>query len=155
MMPEHPFTETEKLIRCDVINRYNEQSVRLIEFNHFKLWEYLMTNKHGAKITNISLCLWISEEEFLDHEDVYSRSGDVEPVTRIIVDLFDEEYGFSNAITRFVRESETEQVIKIISSHIPNSISDSDDCQIQTFKGYSVTQHRHMTTRPMIMGLEE
>ena len=90
----------------------------------------------------------------MEHEDVYSRSGDVEPVTRIIVDLFDEEYGFSNAITRFVRESETEQVIKIISSHIPNNISDSDDCQIQTFSGYGITQHRHMTTRPMIMGLE-
>ena len=154
-MQDHPFTETEKLIRCDVINRYNEQTVRLIEFNNFKLWEYLMTHKHGAKVMNPSLSLWISEEEFQDHEDLYTRSGEAEPVNRIIVDLFDEEYGFSNAITRFVRESETEQVINILNSHLQKNTSGSNDCQIQVFKGHSVTQHKHMTSRPMIMGLEE
>ena len=154
-MAEHPYTDTEKLIRCNVINRYNEQTVRLIEFNHFKLWEYLMTHKHGARINNISLCLWISEDEYQENESIYLRSGEIEPVNRIVVDLFDEEYGFSNAITRFARASETEQVTKILSSHIPEHISNTQDCQIHTFKGYSVIQNKITHTRPMIMGLEE
>jgi hypothetical protein len=155
MLPDHPFEETEKLIRCNVTNKYNEQTVRLVEFNHFKLWEYLMTHKHGARISHISLCLWISEEEYLDHEGIYSRAGDVEPVNRIIVDLFDEEYGFSNAITRFARESETEHVINILRSHVPKQLWGTNDCQLQTYKGYSVTQHKHMPSRPVMLGLEE
>ena len=152
-MHEHPFAETEKLIRCHVTNRYNEQTVRLIEFNNFKLWEYLMTNKHGARINNISLCLWISEAEFNEHENIYSRTGEAESVNRIIVDMYDEEYGFSNAITRFARESETEQVIGILKSHIPSDLC--EDCEVHVYKGFSITQNTHFHARPMIMGLEE
>ncbi len=154
-MYEHPFSATEKLIRCDVINRYNEQSVRLIEFNNFKLWEYMMTHKHGARIKNISLCLWISEQEYEDHENVYSHTGDAEPVNRIIVDLYDEEYGFSNVITRFVRESETDQIIEILKSHLAKQSANMTDAEIQTYKGYSITQTKPSHTRPMMMGLEE
>ena len=154
-MYKHPFSETEKLIRCDVINKYNEQSVRLIEFNHFKLWEYLMTHKHGARIKNISLCLWVSEEEYQDHESVYSHTGEAEPVNRVIVDLYDEEYGFSNIITRFVRASETDQVIAILKSHLARQSTTPADTQIQTFRGYSIIQNKPTHTRPMLMGLEE
>ena len=154
-MYEHPFSATEKLIRCDIINRYNEQSVRLIEFNNFKLWEYMMTHKHGARIKNISLCLWVSEEEYEDHESVYSHTGDAEPVNRVIVDLYDEEYGFSNVITRFVRESETDQIIEILKSHLAKQSATLTDAEIQTYKGYSITQTKPTHTRPMMMGLEE
>ncbi len=154
-MSVHPFPETEKLIRCDVINRHNELTVRLIEFSNFKLWEYLMTHKHGARIKNLSLCLWIAEEEYRDHEGVYSRAGDAEPVNRIIVDLYDEEYGFSNAITRFVRASETEQVTGILKAHLAKQLAQPDDYEIQVFKGFSITQNKPTHTRPMIMGLEE
>lgn len=150
-----PFAETEKLIRCNVLNRYNEQTVRLVEFSNFKLWEYLMTHKHGARINNLSLCLWISEQEFQDNEGLYARTGEIEPVNRIIVDLFDEEYGFSNAITRFARESETERVIEILTSHIPRHLFNTEACQIQTYPGYSIIQNRINNSRAMMLGLEE
>ena len=139
-MPGNPFRAIEKLIRCNVVNRYNEQSIRFIEFNNFKLWEYLMTNKHGIKIGNMSLCLWISDDEFKENESLYLRSGEVEPVNRVVLDLFNEEYGFSNAITRFVRDVETEQVIKILTSHIPTEIVDTDACQVDIYPGYSIIQ---------------
>lgn len=152
-MSDYPFPETEKLIRCDVINRYNEQTVRLIEFNNYKLWEYLMTNKHGARINNISLCLWVSEDEYTEHASIYERTGEAEPVNRVIVDMYDEEYGFSNAITRFVRNSETEQVIDILRSHIPDGLC--HECEVQVFRGFSITQSSNFHARPMMMGLEE
>ena len=139
-MPGNPFRAIEKLIRCNVVNRYNEQSIRFIEFNNFKLWEYLMTNKHSIKIGNMSLCLWISDEEFKENESLYLRSGEVEPVNRVVLDLFNEEYGFSNAITRFVRDVETEQVIKILTSHIPADLVDTDACQVDIYPGYSIIQ---------------
>ncbi len=152
-MPGNPFRAIEKLIRCNVVNRYNEESIRFIEFNNFKLWEYLMTNKHGIKIGNMSLCLWISNEEFQENESLYLRSGEVEPVTRVVVDLFNEEYGFSNAITRFVRDTETEQVIKILTSHIPEDYVNTDICQVDTYAGYSIIQKAN-AERAALLGLE-
>ena len=152
-MPGNPFRAIEKLIRCNVVNRYNEESIRFIEFNNFKLWEYLMTNKHGIKVGNRSLCLWISNEEFQENESLYLRSGEVEPVTRVVVDLFNEEYGFSNAITRFVRDTETEQVIKILTSHIPEDYVNTDICQVDTYAGYSIIQKAN-AERAALLGLE-
>jgi len=155
MITDNPSAETTKLIRCHLVNTYKEQTVRLIEFENFRLWEYLMTNKHGAIINNISLTLWINEDNFKANEELYSRTGDAEEVNRIIVDLYDEEYGFTTAITRFVRSSETDQVKDILSSHIPKELSISNDCHIQVIKGFSITQPHHPSKRPMIMGLED
>lgn len=152
-MPGNPFRAIEKLIRCNVVNRYNEESIRFIEFNNFKLWEYLMTNKHGIKIGSMSLCLWISEEEFKENESLYLRSGEVELVNRVVVDLFNEEYGFSNAITRFVRDTETEQIIKILTSHIPEDLINTDICQVDTYSGYSIIQKANAEPASML-GLE-
>ena len=152
-MSGNPFRAIEKLIRCNVVNRYNEESIRFIEFNNFKLWDYLMTNKHGIKIGNMSWCLWISNEEFQENESLYLRSGEVEPVTRVVVDLFNEEYGFSNAITRFVRDTETEQVIKILTSHIPEDYVNTDICQVDTYAGYSIIQKAN-AERAALLGLE-
>ena len=155
MSDTSPFLHSQKLMRCQVANRYQEGSVRFVELDSFKLWEYLMTHKHADSIKNISLCLWVSEEEYLDHETVYSHTGEAEPVNRVIVDLYDEEYGFSNIITRFVRSSETDQVIDILKSHLARQSTTPADTQIQTFRGYSIIQNKPTHTRPMMMGLEE
>ena len=155
MTDNNPFSDTQKIIRCNVINKYNELSVRMIEFDSFRLWEYLMTHKHGASIKDVTLCLWVSEDEYHEHQNIYERSGEAEPVNRIIIDLFDEEYGFSHAITRFVRVAETEQVIQILTSHMPENLCGSDDCRVQTYAGYLITQtQRQHSKRPMLMGLD-
>ena len=152
-MTGNPFRSVEKLIRCNVINRYNEESIRFIELSNFKLWEYLMTNKHGIKIGNMSLCLWVSDEEFKENENLYLHSGEVENVNRVVVDMFNEEYGFSNAITRFVRGSETDQVIKILTSHVPKEMVNTDTCQVDTYQGYSIVKKAN-AERSALLGLE-
>jgi hypothetical protein len=147
-----PYNETEKLIRCNVTNRYNEQSIRLIELSSFQLWEYLMTHKHGARISDVTLCLWLSSQEFEDHESIYSRAGEAEAVNRVVVDLFDEEYGFSNPVIRYVRASETEQIKKILTSHLPEAIRNSDNCGIYTHEGFSIIQHQHIDRGSFLTG---
>ncbi len=149
------FNDTEKLISCTVTNRYKEQSVRLIELANFKLWEYLMTSKHGARINEINLCLWLSHEEYMLNESIYSRSGDATAVNRVIVDLFDEEYGFSNPVVRYVRANETEQIIKILTSHISRQVQESDNCNIFVHEGYNITQRQHIEKGAFRKGLEE
>ncbi len=149
-----PDLETEKLIRCNVATDNKKQTVRFIELNNFRLWEHLMISKHEASISDAMLCLWMNKDEFADNENIYSHAEKTEPVNRIVVELFDEEYGFSNTVTRFVRAPETESVIEILKSHIPDIVSDSELSQIQVYEGHTVEQILHNPKRPMILGLD-
>lgn len=149
-----PFTESQKLVRCDVINRYREASIRLVEIDAFKLWQYLMTHKHGLQVTNPSLCLWVSQTEYEDNEAIFERAGDVEAVDRVVVELFDAEYGFSQTSIRYTRNHETEHMVKILKSHVPEALRDSDSCSVEVIPGMVVQQWHARATRPMILGLE-
>ena len=51
--------DSQKLIRCHVSSAGGVPSARFIEFEVFKLWQYMMTTKHNLDITDISLCLWV------------------------------------------------------------------------------------------------
>ena len=116
--------------------------------------DLLMKTKHGLKITDPRLCLWVHEDEFDDHAAVFERAGDVEPVNRIVVDLFDGEYGFSQTITRYARDVETTRVVDILRSHIPPELSTSDACNIEVIPGHVVQQSSYRAERGMLMGLQ-
>lgn len=153
-MSESIYHETHKLIRCSVVNNEGKSSVRLIEIEAFKMWEYLMSNKHGLQINDPMLCLWLTEEEYKDNAMIFQRSGEVEAVNKIIVDIFDSEYGFSHTIERYALDEETDQVIEILRSHIPNHVTEADACGIVINKGVIVQQWHHTQCRPAILGLE-
>lgn len=154
MSGNSPFHDSQKLVRCEVLNRYQETSTRFVEIDAFKLWEYLMINKHGLKVGRPTPCLWIDGEEYQRSANVFERSGDVEPVNRIVVDLFDDEYGFSQTTVRYVREAETGQVVEILKSHIHARLCDTDACQIDIIPGQVVQQRRLNARRGVMMGLE-
>jgi len=149
-----PFHESQKLIRCQVTNRYQETSTRFIEIGAFKLWEYMMTNKHGLKVGEPSLCLWVDDSEYENNANVFDRAGDVEQVNRIVVELFDQEYGFSQTTTRYARISETDQVLDILRSHIPPELCSSEACSIDVICGRVVQQWHPNARRNILMGLE-
>lgn len=149
-----PFHESQKLMRCQVANRYQEASVRYIELNAYKLWEYLMTHKHGLKIGEPTLCLWVDSDAYERNANVFDRAGEVEAVNRIVVDLFDVEYGFSQTVTRYARAGETERVVEILRSHIPEQLRDSDACQIEVIDGRVVAHLPHRASRKALLGLE-
>ena len=154
MPDKSPFHESQKLVRCEVVNRYRESSVRFIEIGSFKLWEYLMTSKHGLKVGDPQLCLWIDDGEYQANANVFDRAGDIEEVDRILVELFDREYGFSQTSTRYARRSETQQVLAILRSHIPPEMRDSDACTIDVIHGYVIQQWQAKAGRNILMGLE-
>jgi hypothetical protein len=154
MSSQSPFHESQKLVRCRVVNRYQETSIRFVEIDAFKLWEYLMTNKHGLKVGEPSLCLWVDDEEYQHNAGVFDRAGDVEAVNRIVVDMFDAEYGFSQTTTRYARAGESEQVVDILRSHIPPELRDSESCNIMVITGHAVHQSHPQTHRSVLMGLK-
>ncbi|MCB1802720.1 MAG: hypothetical protein KDI82_13600 [Gammaproteobacteria bacterium] len=151
---DSPFHLSQKLMRCEVVNRYHESSVRFVELDAFKLWQYLMSNKHGMKVGEPTLCLWVDADEYARNANVFDRAGGVEAVNRIVVDLFDAEYGFSQTITRYARAGETGQVTTILRSHIPDGLCDSDACQITVIEGRVVAHLPHRASRKALMGLE-
>ncbi len=154
-MPDSsPFHESQKLVRCQVVNRYQESSIRFVEIGAFKLWEYLMTNKHGLRVGDPGLCLWIADNEYQANANVFDRAGSVEEVDRIVVELFDREYGFSHTSTRYARRNETERVLTILRSHIPPELRDSDSCSIDVVHGHVVQQFHPSASRNILTGLE-
>ena len=148
-----PFDASQKLVRCDVVNRYREASVRLVEIDQFKMWEYLMTHKHGLQVTNPTLCLWVGQRTFDQNRTIFERSGETEEVDKILLELFDEEYGFSQTSVRYVRRAETDQIKRILLSHVPQHLRDSDACSIQVIHGTTVQHHNARSDRPMLTGL--
>lgn len=151
---DSPFHYSQKLMRCEVVNRYHESSVRFVELDAFKLWQYLISNKHGMKVGEPTLCLWVDGDEYARNANVFDRAGGVEAVNRIVVDLFDVEYGFSQTITRYARAGETDQVVSILRSHIPAGLCDTDACQITIIEGRVVAHLPHRASRKALMGLE-
>ena len=154
MPDKSPFYESQKLVRCQVANRYQEASIRFVEIGAFRLWEYLMTTKHGLKVGEPSLCLWIDDSEYEVNASVFDRAGEVEEVNRIVVELFDREYGFSQTTTRYARTSETDQVLDILRSHIPPELCDSESCTIDIVSGRVVQKWHPNARRNILMGLE-
>jgi len=154
MQDSSPFHESQKLVRCEVVNRYQEASVRFVEIDAFKLWKYLMTAKHGLKVGEPSLCLWIADQEYQRNVNVFERAGEAEPVDRIVVDLFDREYGFSQTTTRYARAAESDKVMEILRSHIPAGLCNSDACNIDVINGRIVQQTHPKASRSILMGLQ-
>lgn len=149
-----PFHASQKLMRCRVANRYQETSVRFVELDAYKLWEYLMTHKHGLRIDEPTLCLWVDAADYAYNANVFDRAGEVESVNRIVVDLFDAEYRFSQTITRYARSSESDRVVEILRSHIPDELCESDACQIAVVEGCVVQHLPAQASRAVLTGLE-
>ena len=155
MDDKHNSRKSAKLIRCNVTNSNGERSVRHVFLDEFPLWEHLMVSKHDATVSDVSLCLWVSESEFSRNENIYQHAANHEKVDRIVVDLFDEEFGFSNTITRFVKSDECDRVREIILSHIPADRRKADLCEISVVSGTCVQKHRHCPDREIILGMHE
>jgi hypothetical protein len=152
---KHDYDRSIKLIRCTVTNHLGEESVRHVFLDEFLLWEHLMISKHGAAIDDVSLGLWVSDDEFSRRQNIYQHAGDLEKVDRIVVDLFDAEYGFSNTVTRFVLSEECEQVREIILSHIPLDRRRAEFCQISVLSGICVRKFQHFPGREITLGMYE
>ena len=49
------------LVRCLVRNQQNELSTRYIERSHFRMWQFLMANRHRLTVEQAAVCLWLPE----------------------------------------------------------------------------------------------
>ncbi|MFT4797053.1 MAG: hypothetical protein ACJAYE_000731 [Candidatus Azotimanducaceae bacterium] len=129
--------ESSQLVKCLVQNPAQQTSYRLIERESFDLWHYLVSTKHNIKLLETSLCMWLSNKEFIAKEDIYLRAGSVEQADRIMLMVFDETGNFANT-TRYVLSDDSTQLENILISHVPLTQRKEAQYTMQRDNGYLV-----------------
>jgi len=143
----------QKLIRCRMVNREKETSIRYVTLEYFLLWEYMMQTRHGFTFEEYSLCMWVSEEEFEKKPDLYSHSGELEAVNRFNIEIYDENYHYTYHVARFVRENETDDFKDIVLTHVPAEVRGSDRFQMSVVPGYCIVKDKAADKERFVLGL--
>jgi len=145
---------SQKLIRCQVVSKKNKaESLRFIELEHFKLWAYMMFHKHGMRIKDASLWLWVKERDFLERREIYSRFPEVEEVNRIELLLFDELNGFSHTVSRYALKEESHILEKVLLKHLASDLAAAANYEMKTLRGYCIKSGKHFDK--MVLGLSD
>ncbi len=145
--------DSQKLIRCNVSSVNGVPTVRFIEFEVFKLWQYMMLNKHKLTISDISLCLWVNEIEFKQKEELYTRSGEIESVHRIAVSIFDSKNGFSHVSSRYALDQDVNKVRGLLLSHIPDSFTVKKSFEVEIYPGKVIEKGKISGLNEIVLGL--
>ncbi len=138
IMPHSTPLHRHVLVRCEVINRDDVASVRFVEQDHFRLWQYMMANKHNLIVQGAAPCLWLPEAEYTANSTMFESAGACEAVTRLTFAIYDHYSGLCNTLQRFVPLAETEQVSELLLRRISPDIGGSDDFVMEQQRGYAV-----------------
>ncbi len=147
IMPQSTPLHRHVLVRCEVVNRDSVASIRFVEQDHFRLWQYMMANKHDLIVQSAAPCLWLPEAEYAANATVFDNAGSCEAVTRLTFAVYDQESGLCNTLQRFVPLAETDQLSELLLRRISPDISGSDDFVMEQQRGYAVIKAGADVTR--------
>jgi hypothetical protein len=139
-MPQSTASHRHVLVRCSVINRDAVTSVRFIEHDHFRLWQYMMANKHDLVVQDAAPCLWLPDAEYASNSTVFDHAGICEPVTRLTFAIYDHASGLCNTMQRFVPMDETDQLRELLLQRVPPDLRASDDFVMEQRRGYAIVK---------------
>ena len=128
------------LVRCEVTNRSGESSVRFVEHALFRLWQYMMANKHDILVKNAELCLWLPEAEWRAQSDLFQRAGESHEVHRISFAIFEPVTGLCNTLQRFTASSDSAQLQKILLERIPADLRSTGDFAMELDEGHAIVR---------------
>ena len=126
------------LVRCQVRNRDDELSLRFVEHSLFRLWQYMMANKHDILVHDASVCLWLPEAELQAQPELFQRAGEVDEVQRISFAIYDKETGFCSTLQRFVAAADATRVQELLLRRIPSEAKRTGDFAMELESGYTV-----------------
>ena len=130
--------ENQKLIRCKLTGTGGQAQTRLVEFELFKLWQFMMQSKHSFDVSDLTMCLWVNEADFKAKQNLYERSGELLAVDKITVSIFDQRNGFTHVTNRFALTDDTDHVKQILLSHVPKTLVDSKDFTLDIMAGQTI-----------------
>lgn len=152
-MPHSRGTETEKLIRCEVMHPNGKASIRFITLDVFLLWAYMMRTRHNMECKTYSISLWIPADEFERKSGIFSHSGQVEAVNRFDFSLFDATYNYPYRATRFVLDSDSARFRQAMFEHIPEEFRASERLEIEKTPGFCIEKESVAEANHLVVGL--
>jgi hypothetical protein len=132
------------LIRCVVQNRNRETSTRFVEHAHYRLWQYLMANKHDLIVKEGALCLWLPEEEYGKQARAFSHAGEMEPVVRLSFAHYDAMTGLCQTTQRFVPAADSDHVRALLISRLAQEVKSAPDFVTRADAGCAVIRARDL-----------
>lgn len=145
---------SQKLLYCKVVSKDFGQSNRFVELENFQLWAYMMFHKHGLRIQDISLWLWVHEKDYLESVKLYEEAPESLKVARIGVFLSDELNGFSHMNYRYTASDQVSNMKKILMSHVSPELISSGNCELAVEQGYCIKSDIKNLGK-MVLGLSE
>ncbi|NJN50728.1 MAG: hypothetical protein HC809_02030 [Gammaproteobacteria bacterium] len=139
-MPDQSSDARHVLIRCVVENRDGERSLRFVEQTHYRLWQYMMANKHSLRVTSPSVALWVPDTEYTAKEALLSRAGTNEPVDRIAFAIYDDQTGIVSTLQRFVARDDSTRLQQTLLAKFPASLRQSDDFAMEQESGRAIVR---------------
>ncbi len=132
------------LVRCEVENARGERSLRFVEHNQFRLWQYLMANKHNIVVTSAGMGLWLPEHEWQQRAELFDRAGISEPVIRLHFEIFDPVTGLCDVVQRFIPQQDFQFVCDKLQAMLPEELRDTDQCVMTVEPGQSVVRENNV-----------
>ena len=102
----------------------------------------MMITKHGFQISDMTLCLWVNEQQFQGKESLYSRSGEIQDVSRIVVPIYNKENGFTHITNRYIPVEETQRMRGVLLTHAPTDLVNSNQFEIETLSGKIIEKNK-------------
>ncbi|MFU8815761.1 MAG: hypothetical protein ACNA7W_10475 [Pseudomonadales bacterium] len=150
-------TESDRqlLVRCDVTNRDGDPSIRFVEYGVFRLWQYMMANKHGLVVHGLALSLWLPEADWLAQGSVFQSAAAVERVERLSVAVYDADTGVCNTMQRFVPRDQAARVRDLLLQRIAPETRDAGDFAMESEGGYAILRDGAIDPTTLGHGLSE
>ena len=128
------------LVRCLVSNSTGQESIRYVEHSVYRLWQYMMANKHNIRVTHAELSLWLPESEWHEQGELFSRAGEQHAVNRINIAIYDHDTSFCNTVQRFVPAEDCGRVQQLLLRRVPVAARGSDDVVLETDAGVAIVR---------------
>lgn len=120
-------SQRQLLVRCEITNRDGDPGVRYVEHSLFRLWQYMMANKHGLVVHGLAVCLWLPEQEWQAQGEIFQRAGVVESVHRLSFAIYDRSTGLCNTMQRYVPADDADKVKDLLLQRIsPEARAEGD-----------------------------
>ena len=137
-MPQATVPHRHVLVRCEVTNRDAVISVRFVEQDHYRLWQYMMANKHDLIVRDAAPCLWLTDTEYANKAALFAQAGTCEPVTCLRFAVYYQTSGLCSTLQRFVPTNESEQLRDLLLLRVPPDLRASDDFVMEQQRGYAI-----------------
>lgn len=124
------------LVCCSVRNRAGTTSVRFVEHDLYRLWEYMMAHKHGLVVEASTVCLWMPVAEWRAQSELFQRTGACVPVYRLGLSIYDETTGFCNTVQRFAGGNDIDIVKDRLRGRLPAGPDSA--CHVAQDPGFAI-----------------